>query len=170
MSEVYNCQIKGKLYNLLFNMNKSVNITVNTPVGKTESAVIDCVVSQGTIESGVMSSVNIGKGIDVAFADSDGEVVYVDFKMNPMSFMDDINRYSESVKSAQDGNNRIQYLVESKCLSLNLDKCCYLIMGSRKTKKKLKKETEETPLTLYDKPMNPASSVKILGDYLCSTL
>ena len=100
MSEVYNCQIKGKLYRLLFNMNKSVNITVNTPVGKTESAVIDCVVSQGTIESGVMSSVNIGKGIDVAFADSDGEVVYVDFKMNPMSFMDDINRYSESVKSA----------------------------------------------------------------------
>merc|ERR1711954_581542 len=76
MSEVYNCQVKGRIYRLIYNMNKSVRIKIKTPVGVTDSEEVLDVVSQGTIESGIISSVNIGKGIDVAFRDSDSEVYY----------------------------------------------------------------------------------------------
>ena len=103
MFEVYNCQVKGKIYRLIYNMNKDVKIKIKTPVGVSDSAELHDIVCQGTIESGVISSVNIGRGIDVTFEDSDGEVMYVDLKLSPLAFMDDIGKASDNVESAQDG-------------------------------------------------------------------
>ena len=170
MFEVYNCQVKGKIYRLIYNMNKSVKIQIKTSVGMTQSKELHDVVQQGTIESGVISSVNIGKGIDVTFKDSDGEVYYVDLKLNPMSFMDDIGKLSDNVEAAQDGNNRIEELIDSKCLALNLDKCNFLVMGSKKSRKKIMMKIEESPLLLSNQPMKEVSSLRYLGDFLCATL
>ena len=36
MNSIYNCGIKGKLYRLIFNMNKDTKIRVRTAVGETE--------------------------------------------------------------------------------------------------------------------------------------
>ena len=38
MNELYKCNIKGKLYRLLFQMNKNTKISVQTPVGGTEES------------------------------------------------------------------------------------------------------------------------------------
>ena len=151
-------------------MNKSVKIQIKTPAGMTQSEESHDLVQQGTVESRVISSVNIGKGVDVTFKDSDGEVYYVDLKLNPMSFMDDIGKISDNVKAAQDGNNRIEKLIDSKCLALNLDKCNFLVMGSKKHRKKLKRELDKSPLLLSNQPMKEVTTVRYLGDFLCATL
>ena len=36
MNSIYNCGIKGKLYRLIYNMNKDTKIRVRTAVGETE--------------------------------------------------------------------------------------------------------------------------------------
>ena len=119
MFELYGSKLKGKVYRLIFNMNSSSRIKVKTSVGVTQSAVTDPLVAQGTVEAGVISSNNIDKGVNVAFVDSDCEVKYVDLPLAPTIFMDDIGKMAESIKAAQEGNTRMEDMIESKCLSFN---------------------------------------------------
>ena len=72
MNEVYNCSVKGKVYRLIYEMNKNIRIKVKTSVGLTPSEDTGPVL--GTVEAGIISSVSLGNGVDVTFADSDCEV------------------------------------------------------------------------------------------------
>ena len=71
LSELYSCQVKGKLYRLIFNMNKSVKIRVKTPVGVTRSEEVGETVTQGSVEAAPLSAVSIDRGVNVAFEDSE---------------------------------------------------------------------------------------------------
>ena len=137
MFELYRSQLKGKVYRLIYNMNKRVKIKVKTPVGETQSEEVEDLVTQGSVDSGPMSGVNIDNGVNVAFADSDSEVYYIELKLGPVIFMDDIGRLAETVKSAQEANDRLEALLESKCLDFNIGKSNYLIMGKGRSRKNL---------------------------------
>ena len=50
MYELYRSELKGKVYRLIFNMNKSVRIKVKTPVGVSQSQEIDENVDQGLVD------------------------------------------------------------------------------------------------------------------------
>ena len=132
--ELYNSQITGKLYRLIFNMNKTVCIKVKTPVGVSASEEIHEIVAQGSVDSGPISANNISKGIDVTFADSDGEVDYLGLQLAPLILMDDIARMTDNIESAQDGNRRMEHLLDSKCLKFNILKSKFLVMGTKKVR------------------------------------
>ena len=70
------CNVKGKVYRLLYEMNKNVRIRVKTPVGLTKSEDVGPCVTQGGIEAGTISSVSIGNSVSSTFSDSDCEVQY----------------------------------------------------------------------------------------------
>ena len=76
LGEVYTNDVKGKVYRLLFELNKNARIEVNTPVGTSQSADTGPIVTQGSVEAGVMSSVSIDNGTNVTFVNSDCEVFY----------------------------------------------------------------------------------------------
>ena len=84
--------------------------------------------------------------------------------------MDDIGRFAESVRSAQNGNERIVNMLESKLLDLNVDKTNFLLMGNKTQCKKLKAQIEKNPLTINGHPMKEVVCLKYLGDSLCSTV
>ena len=119
--EVYNNQVKGKVYRLLFEMNKNTRVKINTPVGVSQSADTGPTVTQGSVESGILSSVSIDNGTNVTFAQSEVEVMYKSLKLGPTIFMDDLARMAATLASAQYGNNLMQELIEQKCLEFN----CY---------------------------------------------
>ena len=106
--EVYLSQVKGKVYRLLFEMNKSTQIIIRTPVGDSEARSVGAVITQGGIESAILSSVSIDRGTDVAFATSDCEAVYHGTQLAPLRWMDDILRVGESIASAQYANNLVE--------------------------------------------------------------
>ena len=60
--------------------------------------------------------------------------------------------------------------MESKLLDLNSEKCCFLLAGSKKGKKKLQKEVDEKPLLLYDLPMKQVTAEKYLGIQLSGSV
>jgi hypothetical protein len=60
-------------------------------------------------------------------------------------------------------------VMETKLLDFNLDKSCYIFVGSEKAKSEMKEKFKETTLTLSGKPMKEVSNEKYLGDYI-STL
>ena len=84
--------MKGKLYRLLFEMNKNTRVRIKTPVGETQAKDTGPIITQGGVEGPVLSSVSIDNGLNVTFAQSDVEVNYKTLTLSPQSFMDDIMR------------------------------------------------------------------------------
>ena len=55
--ELYSSDVKGKVYRLLYEMNKNTRITIQTPVGDTQPKDTGPIVTQGSVEGPVLSSV-----------------------------------------------------------------------------------------------------------------
>ena len=135
--EIYSSQVKGKIYRLLFGLNKNTRIKVNTPVGVSDSADTGPIVTQGSLDAGILSSVSIDNGTSVTFANSDCEVDYYGLNLSPLRYQDDIMRMAETISSAQYSNNAMEDLFEQKSLSFILQKSQYLIMGNKKLGRKV---------------------------------
>ena len=80
MNELYSSQLKGKLYRLIYEMNKNIRIRVKTPVGLTKPEDTGPTIGQGGVDACTISAVNIDNGVDDAFVDSGGEIVYSGLK------------------------------------------------------------------------------------------
>ena len=65
--ELYKNEVRGKLYHLLFNMNKNTKIRVQTPVGLTEECDTGEGVGEGTLEGALVSAVNLDSGVNDFF-------------------------------------------------------------------------------------------------------
>ena len=132
MNSIYNCGIQGKLYRLIYNMNKDTKIKVRTAIGETEEKDTGENIGQGTLEGAVISAANIDYTVDIFFRESTDELSYGGIKLQPFLFQDNISRQSTSVWAVQSGNNKIEAVMETKLLDFNLDKSCYIVMGSKK--------------------------------------
>ena len=169
MGEIYNSNIKGKVYRMIYKMNEDMSVKVNTPVGVTESAKVGDIVTQGGVDAGILSAVNIDNGMNDAFEDVESDVKYVDLEVKFQIYMDDIGKLSESVEAAQDANKRIERLMESKLLDLNLKKTNFMVIGKKKCTKQLRKKLERNPLMIYDTIMREVNKIQFLGEEICQT-
>ena len=59
LDQVYLCNVKGKVYRLIYEMNKNARIKIKTPVGITQSEDTVSLVTQGIVEATTISSVSI---------------------------------------------------------------------------------------------------------------
>ena len=151
-------------------MNEKSRIRVKTPVGLSEEEEISDTVMQGMVEAAITSSSKVAVGIEEAFLTSEKEIKYFDLEMNPQSYVDDVLRLAETVDSAQFGNNAMEKMAKSKVLEFNLEKSNFVIIGNKKARKALKEKMRKNPLLLCDTEMREATSVKFLGDLICSIL
>ena len=183
MAELYKKNIKGKVYRLIYKLNENIRIKVKTPVGETESRDTESGVGQGTSEGAIISSASVDGGVKEFFSDTSDNVQDIDEAdeedpdssdspdlLHPIIFQDDIFKASEDIESANDANKRMVAMVESKLLSLNIDKSIYLVIGEKKARKKLLEELKKDPIILDDHPMKVANSAKYLGDKLSENL
>ena len=166
MDALYSSGVRGKLYRLLFMLNKNTIVKVNTGVGTTEEAETGENIGQGTGEGAIISAANISDGITKAFKHSSQEISYGEEMLQPLLFQDDIARVCDTVEAAQHGNALVNHVMESKLLDFNLDKSVYIIVGNHSVRKSLEKEFEETPLTLAGVPMKEVTQEKYLGDQI----
>ena len=49
--------------------------------------------------------------------------------------MDDVSNVNETIENAQEDNNKMIDMIESKLLDLNLEKCCFLVAGNTAARK-----------------------------------
>ena len=168
MNEVYRNNVKGKLYRLIYNMNKATKITVQTPVGLTEEQNTGESVGQGTLEGAIISAVNLDNGVQDYFGDSSDEMSYFGLRLGPLLFQDDVARLAADTHSVQSANIRMESLAESKVLDFNLQKSCFMVFGDVKCKERVENDLRREPITLCDNPMNRVCEAKYLGDWLSS--
>ena len=170
MDSLYKRQIKGKIYRLLFNMNKELEVTVKTPVGTSKEHKVGPTVTQGSIEAALISSNNLDVGVEEEFVEKDKEVKYEELSLNAQIYMYDLTRMSESVESAQYGNDTMERMINKKRLSLNMDKSCFILMGSSKNRRIMSRRLEKSPLILKGEAMKQVTALKFLSDYLTADL
>ena len=140
LNQIYASNVKGKVYRLIYQMNKNIRIKVKTPVGITQSADTGPGAAQGSVDAAVISSVSIGNDVSVTFAEADGkqEVSYESVDLSPLIFIDDIFRMTDTVESAQYANKLMELIIGRKGLEFNQDKSMFVIMGNKKERKALK--------------------------------
>ena len=134
LNELYRSDVRGKLYKLIYELNKDTRITVRTPVGDTDSREVGEGWGQGTIEGASCSSVNLDKGVSDFFSNSEYEVSYGDVVLSPALFQDDVSRLCLDPVAAQMGNDKMEAMAETKLLDFNMDKSCYIVIGKGKDK------------------------------------
>ena len=69
-----------------------------------------------------------------------GIVKYSDLPIPHIIYMDDSNNFAEDVKSAQERIRKIEDMLESKLLNINLEKTNFIVFGA-KNSRKMYKET-----------------------------
>ena len=119
----------------------------------------------------MLSANNIGNGVEKAFSKREKEVKYDEkLILAPLTFLDDIGRLSENRDTTQYGNDKLEELINQKNLKFNFEKSNYMIIGSKRLRKKIAHEIREKPLTLCGKTMQEEKSIKYLGEILSSNL
>ena len=166
MDALYKSNVNGKLYRLLYAMNKNTRISVQTPVGITEEQDTGEGVGQGTLEGALLSSVNLDNGVNEYFHNSEYEVSYGSLPLQPILFQDDVARMSLDLESAQMGNDKMEAMAESKLLNYNLDKSCFIIVGKIKARLEMQKQLQNCPLMLCGASMKEEKHAKYLGDWI----
>ena len=166
MNTIYNYGVKGKLYNLIYELNKSSQIKIKTSIGVTNSFEVGPTVAQGSIGRGLISSCNLDFSLNQYFKSSSSEAYYHDLRLQPLIYQDDLGRFSDSILSAQDGASKIESCMESKLLDLHSDKSCFLIIGNHSERNIAHKELETNPIKLYGKPMKEKQKEKYLRDFI----
>ena len=162
--------MKGKLYRLLFEMNRNVRIRVQTAVGLTDSEDTGESIGQGTVEGALISAVNLDNGVKDFFAESDEEVTYGEVILRPIIFQDDVAKLSVDRQAAQAANDKMETMIETKLLDFNLDKSCFIVCGNKKARARLQSELDNNPLTLCGRRMKQVFVDKYLGDQLSVSL
>ena len=89
---------------------------------------------------------------------------------HPVLYQDDVLKANADRNTAQEANDRIEKVIESKLLTLNLDKSCYIVMGAKKPKQKMKQTLSINPLALCGRVMKEGKKEKYLGDTLSENL
>ena len=168
MNSLYCSGVDGKLYNLIYELNKSNRIQIKTSVGVSNRFEVGPTVAQGSIGGGLISSCNLDYSVNKYFRSSSSEVFYHDLKLQPLIYQDDLGRFSTSVQAAQDGTKKIESCMESKLLDLHSDKSCFMIFGNERKKKAVHDELDANPIKLYDEPMKEKLKEKYLGDFIHS--
>ena len=166
MDSLYKCGIAGKIYRLIYELNKSTKLTIKTGCGTTQPKQIGANITQGSIGGALISSVNLDKTVDEHFSKSEHEISYVDLRLQPTIFQDDISRMTSSRSAAQAGNEYIKSCMEVKLLDLNVDKSCFILIGNDSISKDVRNELLKHPLELCGKQMKERESDKYLGDIL----
>ena len=168
MNSLHNCDIVGKLYRMIFELNRTTNLRVQTGVGISRAIQVGPNITQGSVGGGLISSVNLDHTINQYFSRSEHEISFVDQRLQPMIFQDDLSRLTSTIVGAQAGNYFVESCMETKLLDLNTDKSCYIIVGSKKVTKQIKEDLESCPLLLCGQKMKEKVSDKYLGDYVHS--
>ena len=103
MNALYNCGIRGKMYRLLYTMNKDTVIRVRTAVGETNEAETGENIGQGTLEGAIISAASIDYPVDSFFRSSMDEISYGSVKLQPKTISVDSPRRCMELRLGMSG-------------------------------------------------------------------
>ena len=184
MNDFYNAGFNDDKFALLFNMNKSANIAVRTPVGKTNRTTIRNAITQGDIFSSLLCSKQVDTFGQECLETNKYTYMYKDeVEIPPLSMVDDLLCVSECGFKTTMSNAFLTLKTDTKKLQFGAKKCKKIHIGKVCEKYKCQdlKVDKWEELVIYDKEketddikdvcdgqeiMEEKSEEKYLGDIL----
>ena len=157
--------IDNKDYRMWFKLNEDTRISVRTSVGESESKLIKNSLGQGSFGAALASSLNIGCAIQDTFRETSSTNIGT-LPLNAVVMQDDIAKLNDNLGQARDGCKKIYNTLMRKQLSVNHDKCKYLIVGPKKFRQDTLKELETQPMCMGGVVIKHAANEKYLGDWV----
>ena len=137
MASLNVANVNRKAYRCWYNLNKTTVITVDTPVGKSEKAVVHEIVPQGSGGAALGSALDLALGLKRYFSGSADEICYGKIRSQPQAWQDDILRVGENIESTRVGNAKLASMTSEKGLKAHEKKTTYVIIGTQKYRKQL---------------------------------
>ena len=164
MNTFYEINVDSKAYRTWAKLNENTGIRVKTGTGYTDWSDEGSMIGQGTVGGALVSQANLDRGMVEMFAGSQEEVSYGGVRILPLMFQDDIMRAAGSVTSARVGNIKVNAVMRSKQLCLNVDKTGYILFGKKKDVEEARREIKEEPICCGDFITREKVCDKWLGD------
>ena len=175
--DIYDCletmeemKVNKKAVRIWYLLNQSTRIKVKTPCGMTDTAEVGDCLGQGTAGAGLVSAANLDRGLQKFFNKSEKVMKYGHVRLQPICYQDDVGTLCADADMARDQAKQLSQMIKEKALEAHPDKTGYLILGSKKFKKKQESILKEKPIE-FDK-FNPEQKTqyKYLGQTLESNL
>jgi len=157
--------IDSKDYRMWFKLNEDTRISVKTSVGESDSNLIKNSLGQGSFRAALAYSLNIGCAIKDTFGERSSTNIG-SLPLNAVVMQDDIAKLNDNVEQAREGCYKIHKTLVSKQLSVNQDKCKYLIVGPKRFREETLRDLENQPLGMGGVAIKHAANEKYLGDWV----
>ena len=151
-----------------FKMNETTVITVDTPVGRTETATVHEIVLQGSGGTALASALDLALCLKRYFAGSKEEICYSSVRTQPQAWQDDILRITENVKSTRTGNAKLSTMSTEKDLKAHDKKTTFVIIGTKKHREEMANEVSADPVMFGRLVCQPSESEVYLGEVIHS--
>ena len=168
MDSLFESGVNEKCYRIWYKLNQNTKISVRTGAGCTEIGYAGGVTGQGGSGAALASALNLDSGVNSYFAGSKDEDCYGGIRLQPLSYIDDLLRCTNNVSCTRAGNIKLSMFLEEKQLEAHPKKTCYILIGSKKLKKNVRKEIEVNPFVLGKVAIKEKVCDKYLGDILSS--
>ena len=126
------------------------------------------VTGQGGGGAALASALNLDLGIQYYFCGSVNEDCYGKIRLQPMTYIDDVNRSRPDLNSVRAGNIKFSSLAAEKQLKYHPKKSCYLVYGPDSFQSRIELEALEEPVLLGKDVIYEKEEEKYLGDILSS--
>ena len=167
MDSMYSsAKIKGKEYRNIYEMSRRNKIRVRTGAGYSEYADAGELLAQGSGGGALYSQKYLDSRMVKMFDGSEDEFRYGRVLGSPAIWMDDVFRGVGSVNAAIAGHVKLDMLASLSQLSFHEEKSCYILMGSKTQKEKMRKEIEMKPLRCGSFEIKEKETYKWLGFWL----
>ena len=165
---LHQAEVNKKLLRVWYKLNEHTEIEVRTRSGLTARGLAGPVTGQGGGGAALASALNLDLGIKHYFDGSQDEDCYGTVRLQPLTYIDDINRSSHNLNSVRAGNIKFASLATVKQLKYHQKKSCYLVYGPENFKGKVQMEAEEEPVMLGKNIIHEKPEEKYLGDIFSS--
>ena len=126
---LYKTKVNLKFYRVWFNLNAKTEIEVRTGSGVSDRGLAGPVTGQGGGGAALASALNLDLGIDSYFSGSVDEDCYGKIRLQPLTYIDDVNRSSPDLNSVSAGNIKFSSLAAEKQSKYHPKKSCNLVYG-----------------------------------------
>ena len=122
---LHRAKVNNKCYRVWYKLNQNTQIEVRTGSGVSERGLAGPVTGQGGGGAALASALNLDIGVQDYFGDSIDEDCYGSVRLQPLIYIDDVNRSCIDVNSMRAGNEKFASMATGKQLKYHPKKLCF---------------------------------------------
>ena len=154
MLDVWKCNVKGKIWRNIYEINKKANIHVKTPVGISDPVTIKQALKQGSVLASVMAALHTD-AVNRTFNNEKYGVNYGEILLNNLLFQDDIIKLESDENRLNEANLLYQTFQHNNRMMFHKEKS-----------KVLSNHKEKQTITLNGTTLENTKQYKYLGDII----